>query len=205
MECPTCGYQHMQNANPADSKSQLRRSLLQRRQAMPLEVWQQNSQRICAHLQKSRWLHQAETILAYSSLRQEPDLSSLFGVTQRWGLPRCLGNSLTWHRWSPDWPLETGRYGILEPSLDAPQLVAADVDLILVPAVACDRRGYRLGYGGGFYDRMLSQPDWASIPTIGIIFEFALLPLLPTEPWDWPLQAICTEAGLVEPDCLEFL
>lgn len=191
----------MQNPDPSSPKPQLRRSLLQLRQTMPSAVWQQKSQQICAQLQQSGWLHQARTVLAYSSLRQEPDLSSLMVQLNAisWGLPRCVGQALSWHLWQPEHSLQAGRYGILEPTASAPQITAAEVDLILVPAVACDRQGYRLGYGGGFYDRLLSQPDWRSIPTIGIIFEFALLPALPTEAWDWPLQAVCTEAGLFAP------
>ena len=188
----------MQNTDPASQKTQLRRSLIKARQALPPEIWQLKSQQICAHLQQSSWIKSAQTVLTYSSLRQEPDLSSLCDPTRRWGLPICVGESLTWHLWRPDLPLQAGRYGILEPSPEAPQIRAAEVDLILVPALACDRLGYRLGYGGGFYDRLLSQPDWGKIPTVGIIFEFALLPELPVEPWDCKLQAICTEAGLVE-------
>jgi 5-formyltetrahydrofolate cyclo-ligase len=70
------------------------------------------------------------------------------------------------------------------------------VDLLLVPAVACDVHGYRLGYGGGFYDRLLSQPAWIGKPAIAIVFEYARLPTVPRDPWDKPLQGICTETGL---------
>lgn len=70
------------------------------------------------------------------------------------------------------------------------------VDLLLVPAVACDRRGYRLGYGGGFYDRLLSSPEWADKTAIAIVFDFAQLPSLPNDPWDQRLVGVCTESGL---------
>ncbi|MCZ0903982.1 5-formyltetrahydrofolate cyclo-ligase, partial [Microcoleus sp. HI-ES] len=70
-----------------------------------------------------------------------------------------------------------------------------EVDLMLGPSVGCDVRGYRLGYGGGYYDRMLSLAEWESKVTIGIIFEFALIPQLPVDPWDLPLHGICTESS----------
>ena len=184
------------SAQPSNPKADLRRSLLKARSALPPTVWREKSDRLCANLQNWSGFQQARTILAYMSFRQEPDLSLLFSTPHRWGLPRCVGKSLSWHLWTPAFPLQPGAYGILEPAPDAPLLHPQEVDLILVPSVACDVRGYRLGYGGGFYDRLLSSPAWARKPTIGITFEFARLPRLPIDPWDRPLKGLCTEAGL---------
>lgn len=178
-------------------KPELRRSLLKARQDMPQEKWRHKSDRIITHLQASPLFTSAQTILAYFSFRQEPDLSPLFTDTHhRWGFPRCVGNSLIWHNWKPSDTLQIGAYGILEPNPDAPTLPPAEIDLIFVPAVACDAQGYRLGYGGGYYDRLLSSSEWTTKPTIGIVFDFAYLPQLPIDPWDKPLQAVCTETGL---------
>lgn len=163
---------------------------------MSPEEWRQKSDRICFHLAASSLFAQAHTILAYFSFRQEPDLSSLFTSQQLWGFPRCLDKSLSWHSWQPGEPLQTGNYGIFEPLADSPTFSPNQVDLILVPAVACNPQGYRLGYGGGFYDRMLSLPQWASKPTIGIVFDFAYLPQLPVDDWDRKLAGVCTESGL---------
>jgi 5-formyltetrahydrofolate cyclo-ligase len=184
--------------NTTGSKIELRRSLLKARQAMHPEVWREKSDRLCHHLQASEVFGRSQTILSYFSFRQEPDLNSLLTISRRWGFPRCSDRTLTWHCWSPyqSPPPQAGAYGILEPHPNAPLLQPEQVDLVLVPAVACDIRGYRLGYGGGFYDRMLSSPAWAQKPTIGITFEFSRLPKLPIDPWDRPLRAICTEAGL---------
>ncbi len=187
----------------SQTKVALRRSLIKARQSIPVDAWRFHSDRICSHLQSSPTFTQAQTILAYFSFRQEPDLSPLFTDSKRrWGFPRVQGKSLVWHAWKPGDSLQTGVYGIFEPEPDSPTLKPDRVDLILVPAVACDVRGYRLGYGGGFYDRMLSSPEWAAKPTIGIVFELAYLAQLSTDPWDRPLQAICTETQLrMTPSC----
>jgi 5-formyltetrahydrofolate cyclo-ligase len=181
-----------------DDKKTLRRAFLQQRQGLSPDRWQTQSAQLVQHLQAAPLLAQATTVLAYFSVRQEPDLSPLFAFDKVWAFPRCVqvgdDRALQWHRWSPGQPLSTGPYGIPEPMADAPSITAAD--LILVPAVACDRQGYRLGYGGGFYDRLLSQSPWATTPTIGITFAAAHVDTLPHDPWDRPLTVVCTELGL---------
>ncbi|OUL34424.1 5-formyltetrahydrofolate cyclo-ligase [Nostoc sp. 106C] len=175
-------------------KTKLRRTLLKKRQLMPMNEWREKSDRICTQLQTSILFTQAKTILAYFSFRKEPDLSSLFADNKyRWGFPRCVGKSMYWHIWTPKDAVEIGSYGITEPHPHAPTIEPAEVDLILVPGVACDYQGYRLGYGGGYYDRLLSSPEWATKPTMGIVFDFAYLPQIPVEDWDKPLQAVFTE------------
>jgi 5-formyltetrahydrofolate cyclo-ligase len=181
------------------NKVELRRSLLAQRTALSPQDWQEKSLQICQRLQEFPLFQQAKTILAYHSIRQEPDISSLFELSKHWGFPRCVGRSLTWHYWSPTdaLPLQTGRYGVIEPHPGAPIVTPEQVDLILIPAIACDAQGYRLGYGAGFYDRLLGDRPWQMIPTIGITFEAMRLPSLPHDDWDQPLQMICTEQGLL--------
>ncbi len=186
----------MNTHQPSLTKPKLRKSLLNTRKSLSASEWKQKSASICNHLQNSPLFTKAETILAYFSFRQEPDLSPLFLTPRKWGFPRCVGSYLSWHIWHPGDALHTGAYGILEPQPDAPKIDCSEVDLMLVPAVGCDVRGYRLGYGGGYYDRMLSLPEWESKVTIGIIFEFALLAQLPVDSWDKPLHGICTESDL---------
>ncbi|MDY6804637.1 MAG: 5-formyltetrahydrofolate cyclo-ligase [Cyanobacteriota bacterium] len=191
------------------SKLTIRRSLLKQRQSLSPTEWRQKSDRLVSHLRTSGALIEAKTILAYFSFRQEPDLKPLFTeslegfnpASKLWGFPRCVGESLSWHLWQPGDLLAKGTYGILEPEEDATILDPSEVDLILVPAVGCDRRGYRVGYGGGFYDRMLSLPEWASKPTIGIVFDFAFLPELPVDVWDKRLHGVCTENELLMVSC----
>jgi len=186
-------------------KAELRRELLKTRQSMSVAECKLHSDRICTYITTSPLFTQAKTILAYFSFKKEPDLSSLFApfddgkdtqITKRWGFPRCVGDFLCWHLYTSEDTLQKSAYGIIEPHADAPTLNPAEVDLILIPAVACDYQGYRLGYGGGYYDRLLSSTEWATKPTIGILFDFAHLPQLPIESWDQPLQNVCTEIGM---------
>ncbi|MGL5807988.1 MAG: 5-formyltetrahydrofolate cyclo-ligase [Xenococcaceae cyanobacterium] len=184
------------------NKSELRKTIVKQRRSLSPEKWKEKSDRLCQNLQSLPTFRSAQTILAYFSVRQEPDLSLLFkDNSRRWGFPRCVDKSLEWHlvRWlrpdgvqSPDL-LEKNSYGIKEPLPDAPKIEAKQVDLILVPAVACDRRGYRLGYGGGYYDRLFSSSEWQNIPKIGIVFDFAYFSELPNDPWDKKLDFVCTE------------
>lgn len=182
-----------------EEKEALRRRLLKARQTIPLRLKQEKSARICQHLLSWETFANSKLTLAYCSFRGEPQLDSLLQQQGRlWGLPRCEGQKLIWHRWfrNSQWPLSPGTYGITEPDPASPRVEPYQVDLILVPCLACDVNGYRLGYGGGFYDRMLSRPEWASIPTIGIVFEYARLPQVPVDNWDVRLDGICTESGL---------
>ena len=183
----------------SEEKEALRRRLLKARQTIPPRLRQAKSARICHHLSNWETFAASKLTLAYCSFRGEPQLDSLFQQPHRvWGLPRCEGQTLIWHRWFrySQWSLRTGTYGITEPDSSAPSVEPYQVDLILVPCLACDVNGYRLGYGGGFYDRMLNNPKWADIPTIGIVFEYARLPLVPKEDWDIRLHGVCTESGL---------
>jgi 5-formyltetrahydrofolate cyclo-ligase len=178
-------------------KQLLRHQLLARRQALPARVWQEQSEQICNRLLNYPEFISAQTVLAYQACRQEPNLNYLFTHSNKqWGLPRCVDRDLLWHHWQPSQALVSGSYGILEPDPASPLLSPPEIDLILVPAVAIDRRGYRLGYGGGYYDRLRADPLWRKIPTIGIIFEFAYVDLLPIDSWDLPVDAVCTELGI---------
>ncbi len=181
-----------------NTKTSLRHQLLQQRRELPPALWREWSDQICLHLQNNPQFKRSQTVLGYQSCNQEPDLSYLFTHSDKqWGLPRCIGKNLLWHRWQPTEPLVTGAYGILEPSAELTQLEPASVDLLLVPAVAIDRRGYRLGYGGGYYDRLRADPLWQKVPAIGIVFDFAYVETLPIDPWDIKLNAVCTQLSAI--------
>ena len=173
-------------------KKQLRKEILRQRQRLSVEEWQKKSNLICQQLADSALLEQSTTIFAYFSFRQEVDLSPLFSLNKKWAFPRCVNKSLVWHLWQPGEPLITDKYGIKTPLETAPIVSANAADLILVPTVACDRQVYRLGYGGGFYDRLLNSLETCNIPSIGIVFDLAYLSQLPRDDWDQKLTFVCT-------------
>ncbi|WP_287129599.1 5-formyltetrahydrofolate cyclo-ligase [Candidatus Cyanaurora vandensis] len=162
-----------------------------RRQIAP-DLWQR-SQRVCAWLSSCPTFRQADQVLTYVALAQEIDLGELFVQfpTKTWGIPRCVGKSLVWHRQSLD--LVPGPYGIHEPRPDSPLVDPARSQLVLVPTLGCDWRGYRLGYGGGYYDRFLTQYPLLSL---GVMTSQSWLEDFPVDPWDQKLGGVVTEAGL---------
>lgn len=182
----------------SQEKRQLRQQILNKRLALSLEECREKSDRLSENLQTLSMFKTANIILAYFSFKKEPDLSLLFNNYQKkWGFPRCVNKELIWHLWTPKDELKKGAYGINEPDHNLPLINPKKVDLMLVPAVACDYQGYRLGYGGGYYDRMLNLSQWQNIPTVGIIFDFAYLPAIPVEKWDKKLNYICTDLNLI--------
>lgn len=102
------------------------------------------------------------------------------------------GHALAFHAWEPATPMRIGHHRIPEPQ-DTPALLP---DLLLVPCVGFDDDGYRLGYGGGYYDRTLAGWPGATKPvTVGIAYEACRVAALPREAHDVPLDAIVTEKG----------
>ncbi|WP_035067963.1 5-formyltetrahydrofolate cyclo-ligase [Nitratidesulfovibrio termitidis] len=102
--------------------------------------------------------------------------------------------------------LKPGRYGIAEP--DPARCPAIDMDaapgsassfapdLAVIPGVAFDLQGNRLGHGAGYYDRFLAHPAMARTALVGLAYAFQIVPALPVAPWDRPVHALCTEEGL---------
>jgi 5,10-methenyltetrahydrofolate synthetase len=101
-----------------------------------------------------------------------------------------VGSPLAFHAWAPDMTMKTGHHRIPEP--DSGRVVIPD--LLLIPCVGFDQDGYRLGYGGGYYDRTLATWPGATKPvTVGIAYEACRTCDLPREAHDIPLDAIVTD------------
>ncbi len=113
-------------------------------------------------------------------------------------LPVVKQNELHFYAYRSGQPLLPNRFGIGEPAMDmAPPIALLSLDLVFVPLVAVDQQGYRLGMGGGFYDRSFSlgHPQRRRPLLVGLAHELQRVAALPHEAWDVPLDALITEAG----------
>lgn len=125
-----------------------------------------------------------------------PLLRTLHANGFRIALPRTGEAMLSFREWSPDSALERGKFGVLQPLESQPELHPA---IVLVPLLAFDRNGNRLGYGAGYYDASLRDlRKRQQIMAIGIAFDEQEFPEIPKEPQDEPLDMILTPSRVIE-------
>ena len=138
-------------------------------------------------------------IAGYVPIRSEIDPMPLLEACAKAGCATCLpttpkaGAPLVFRTWQIGAPLVEGLYGTSEPPRDAPILTP---NVLLVPLLAFDAAGYRLGYGGGFYDRTLAGLRPRGVVAIGIAYAGQEIPQVPRQSHDAPLDGIVTESGI---------
>ena len=162
------------------------------------------SRAICRHLLASNLYHRAGTVAAYLAFGDEVDLAILIGAAlaerpgKRLALPRMVPGEvgrLSMHL-ADLTALELHPYGPQQPTSTAPPIRATELDLVLVPGLAFDRSGRRLGYGRGYYDRLLAQVP-RSVPRIGVCFDALVVESVPVADHDARLTHLVTESGLL--------
>jgi 5-formyltetrahydrofolate cyclo-ligase len=102
------------------------------------------------------------------------------------------GQPLAFRCWRPEEPLEAGRFGTMHPNAGPEEFAP---EFLLVPLLAFDRRGGRLGFGAGYYDRTLAALP--GVPTLGCAFAAQEVERVPSGPYDVPLDAVATERGVI--------
>lgn len=142
--------------------------------------------------------HGVRTILAYHPLPGEVDLLPLIAeeTGKTWVFPLVDGESLALHRWTPGAPWVTGSFGIREPDPEHwPLVTPGSIDLALIPGLAFDREGRRLGRGKGYFDRLLAHTGFRALK-VGIVTERHLLGEIPAEPHDHEVDLVVTETAI---------
>ena len=176
---------------------------------MPAEQCHTYSQLVCEHLASSWQIMRAARIACYFPAGNEVDLFPFIEFAWRANkevyLP-VLGLRHTGQLWfvpfRPDDKLYLNRFGIQEPVHDRRHRRTSlrNLDIMLLPLVAFDERGNRIGMGGGFYDRTLANlqhsDGWQRPKRIGVAYQLQQTRKIPSEEWDIPLHAVATEQGI---------
>lgn len=166
-------------------KSALRKEIREQKRAMTAEQIQAASAKLAQAFLASDYYKNAKSVYGYLPYNQEVRTTPILEQAQKDGkrvaVPKVYGDEMKF-LWLDDLTaVEKGYSGIPEPVADGP--VADDpTALVLMPGLAFDPQGHRIGYGGGFYDRFLAyEPNH---PTLALCYEFQMLDHLETEPFD---------------------
>lgn len=190
------------NGMPLD-KAALRKAITMLRDGIPLEERIIRSEAACRHLAAWMTEHGVTSFMCYVPFRSELNTRSLIEWGWKTGaeviVPKCdpANRSMTLHKLDSWSSLKAGAYGILEPDPDrCPALPDSYVPgLVAAPGIAFDRKGGRLGYGGGYYDRYAERlgRDRADVAWLGIAFEDQLVDDIPMQAHDRRMDGIVTE------------
>jgi 5-formyltetrahydrofolate cyclo-ligase len=192
------------SVRPTDLRAQLRA----RRRAVPVHERVSASRQFARILRRSQLLRPGRRVAVYVAHDSEADPRMIVRLARRNRCELYLPAIVDYHRrrmefrrYARDTRLRPNRYGIPEPERGAaPRIAVGHLDLVLVPLVAVDARGTRLGTGAGFYDRALQHlragRRWRRPKLIGLAYEFQRVEQLAARAWDVPLDALVTEKGL---------
>lgn len=173
------------------NKKELRKAIREKKRAMSAQEIEAKSRALTEAFLRSEAYHAAKTIYGYLPYNQEVRTVALLEQALRDGkrvaVPKCYGDEMRFIYMTDLSAVEKGYAGIPEPIADGP--VADDeTALVLMPGMAFDPAGHRIGYGGGFYDKFLArEPDH---PTLALCYDFQVLPHLETEEFDIPVDAV---------------
>ena len=172
-------------------KKELRRSIRERKRAMTEEEIVSRSEKLAERFIASEAYKNAKTVYGYLPYNQEvrtvPMLEQALKDGKRVAVPKCYGDEMKFIYLSDLTQVEKGYSGIPEPIADGP-IGDDETALVLMPGMAFDPQGHRIGYGGGFYDKFLAEEP--NHPTLALCYEFQVLPQLETEEHDIPVDCV---------------
>ena len=183
----------------------VRRRLKQQRRDLSRTERATRAKRIAASVRRARVIKPGQRIALYSAMGGEVPLDEIAAWARRLGCELYLPRIVNWTerrmrfvRWTQETALRRHRFGMVEPATGE-VISTRELDLVLMPAVAIDRRGVRLGMGAGFYDRSFAhrrRTRWHRPRLIAVVYDFQLVPELPSHTLDVPVDAVVSEAGL---------
>lgn len=178
------------------SKQTIRRAALERRRARSEADRRVVAEALAAHIGALPEVVRARAVGCYLSAPSEPGTGPLLNLLDSRGVrvlvPVARDGAMTWAAWTPEAAVGTGVHGVPEPTGPA-EADIAEADLLLVPGLAVDAAGRRLGRGGGYYDRLLAD---LHVPTCVLLFADEIVDEVPVEPHDRPVDMVATELGV---------
>ena len=190
----------MRTVTPAaDDRGVLRRRARRIRDGIPAAARARLSAQVCARARRLLTAAGAHTVMVYVSFRSEVETAGLIDElrrTHRVAAPRVAAAGRMHAMLLSDQPLVRSRLGIMEPPPTAALVEPASIDAVLVPGLAFDAAGYRLGYGGGYYDRFLAR--CARALRIGLAFEAQIVDSVRPHAHDQPLHHVVTERRVID-------
>lgn len=190
-------------SDEAKEKNALRAKFMALRSAMTEAERIEKSEAICRVVTATDQFHESSVIALYSPIRHEVDTEGIFHAARRLGkttaYPLVTRERHVLRFFSVDEPnqLIPGTYGIKEPDAHStPEIAVHELDVIFIPAVLLDMDGFRLGYGGGYYDRLLSDPAMRA-HTTAVVYDFQVVGRLPRQDHDVPVDRIVTENRVI--------
>lgn len=187
-----CGCEYSLNARlPMMGKDDVRRWMRELKKAHNGQELKEMSVSLCRRIMSGTHWQNAGTVLLYHALPDEVDTQLLLDDALLSGkrvlLPKVNGDDLVLYEYTGPDSLTTGAYGILEPNGTSSMYGGTEIDLAIIPGMAFDRHGHRLGRGKGYYDRLLSG---LKVYKMGICFPFQLLDYLPCEEHDVMMDGV---------------
>jgi 5-formyltetrahydrofolate cyclo-ligase len=190
-------------SRPDPSKHYYRKMMRERLQAMTTEEFQACNREVRSGFLGLQPVKTAATVMIYYSIHREVEtislIEELFRAGKRVALPVCVPECNLVAKEIRDLSevQKSGRYGLSEPAPETPEMESAALDLIVLPGLAFDRAGNRLGHGAGYYDRFLSRtPQF--IYKLGLAYGFQVVERLPARQHDIKINGLLTPEGFLE-------
>ena len=172
-------------------KKELRHAIREKKRAMTPEEIESKSAKLGELFAASPAYQNAKTIYGYLPYNQEVRtvamLERALADGKRVAVPKCYGDEMKFIYMTDLSLVEKGYAGIPEPIADGPE-ADDETALVLMPGMAFDPQGHRIGYGGGFYDKFLAREP--NHPTLALCYDFQMLPRLETEAFDIPVDTV---------------
>jgi 5-formyltetrahydrofolate cyclo-ligase len=186
-----------------DQKKLIRTSILEKRNSLTLQEIKEAEQLIMNNLMSLNRFMLSQNVFCYLSFRSEVPTKDIIAHCQQQGknvyIPKCVNETkeMILSLYDHEVKLAASNYGVQEPTKETIKIADRDIlDIAIMPGAAFDSRGYRIGYGVGYYDKFFAHTQ-KKIFKIALAFSFQIIDEVPSDDFDIPVDCIITEKGIV--------